>query len=46
MMPVGKIANLRSYPITRLSPVPGVLAYDRDIPLDVAKANQPIPAIR
>lgn len=46
MMPVGKIANLRSYPITRLNPVPGVLAYDRDIPLDVAKANQPIPAIR
>ena len=46
MMPVGKIANVRAAPVTRVSPVPGVLAYERDIPLDVAKGNQPIPAIR
>lgn len=46
MMAVGKIANVRAAPVTRVSPVPGILAYERDIPLDVAKGNQPIPAVR
>jgi hypothetical protein len=46
LVAVGKMANFRSTPITRLNAVPGVLAYDRDIPLDVANGNRPIPAIR
>lgn len=46
MVPVGKVANVRAVPVTRISPIAGVLAYDRDIPLDVAKGNQPLPAVR
>ena len=46
MVPVGKIANVRAVPVTRISPIAGVLAYERDIPLDVAKGNWPIPAVR
>lgn len=46
IIPVGKIANVRSAPVTRVSPVAGILAYDRDIPLDVAHGNQPLPAVR
>lgn len=46
LIAVGKMANVRSTPITRLNAVPGVLAYDRDVPLDVANGNRPIPAIR
>jgi len=46
MIPVGKIANIRSAPVTRVNPVPGLLAYERDIPLDVARGSQPIPAVR
>lgn len=46
LIAVGKLANVRSTPITRLNAVPGVLAYERDIPLDVANGNRPIPAVR
>lgn len=46
LIAVGKMANFRSTPITRLNPVPGVLAYDRDVPLDVANGNTPLPALR
>lgn len=46
LIAVGKMANFRSTPITRLNAVPGVLAYERDIPLDVANGNTPLPALR
>ena len=42
----GKIANFFGTPVTRVNPVPGILGYDRDIPLDRAAGDQPIPAIR
>ncbi len=43
---VGKFANFYANPVTRLAPVAGVLAYDRDIPLDVANGNAPLKAVR
>ena len=43
---VGKMANFRATPVTRINAVPGVLGYNRDIPLDVASGNAPIPAVR
>lgn len=46
MFATGKVANIGSKPVTRIGPVPGILAYDRDIPLDAAQGNRPIPAVR
>lgn len=46
IFPVGKMANFKATPISRINAVPGVLGYDRDIPLDVVSGNQPIPAVR
>ena len=42
----GKMANFFSTPVTRVNPVPGILSYNRDIPIDVAGGNQPVEAIR
>jgi hypothetical protein len=46
LVAAGKMANFFGTPVTRLNPVPGVLGYDRDIPLDMASGNRPVPAIR
>lgn len=44
MFASGKLANFQSLPVTRIKAVPGLLGYDRDIPLDAA--SQPVPAVR
>ena len=46
IFPVGKMANFKATPVTRINAVPGVLGYNRDIPLDVASGNAPLPAVR
>ena len=44
MFASGKLANFQSLPVTRIKAVPGLLGYNRDIPLD--SASQPVPAVR
>ncbi len=46
LVAAGKMANFFGTPVTRLNPVPGILQYDRDVPLDVAAGNKPVDAIR
>jgi len=42
----GKLPNFFGTLIGRMPEMPGVLAYDRDIPLDVADGNAPMDGIR
>lgn len=46
LLPAGKMANFFGTPVTRINPVPGVLGYARDVPLDIAAGNKPVEAIR
>lgn len=42
----GKMPNFFGTLIDRAPAIPGVLAYDRDVPLDVASGNKPVDSIR